>query len=171
MEFLSCSKVLLTKPKMKNLLLFLFLTTDMYIFYIFISFPARSPVTRRREIRQLCENFAACEKSDILHEIIGPVRNLPPQQTLPNVISVQDSPFKQELGFARDICKAQTPDEDKVRYREGFKCKEFRQGFPRNSRGTNSARIFPFRTFVGNAIKLHRIPWNIKYEISCNSAE
>ncbi len=38
--------------------------------------PARSPVTKRREIRQLCENFAACEKSDILHELIGPVHSL-----------------------------------------------------------------------------------------------
>jgi hypothetical protein len=32
-------------------------------------------VTRRREIRKLCENFAACEKSAILDEIIGPVNN------------------------------------------------------------------------------------------------
>ncbi len=33
-------------------------------------------MTKRREIRQLCENFAACEKSDILHELIGPVHSL-----------------------------------------------------------------------------------------------
>ena len=31
-------------------------------------------MTRRREIRKLCENFAACEKSDILDEIIRPLR-------------------------------------------------------------------------------------------------
>jgi hypothetical protein len=55
-------------------IVFLIVIVNLISFLIYN--PARSPVTKRREIRQLCENFAACEKSDILHELIGPVNIL-----------------------------------------------------------------------------------------------
>jgi hypothetical protein len=45
------------------------------LFFVVFFFAVKSPVTRRREIRKLCENFAACEKSAILDEIIGPVNS------------------------------------------------------------------------------------------------